>query len=348
MIREAIGKLIEGEHLTAVEAETVMDEIMRGEGTQAQIGAFLTALRLKGETVDEITGCARSMRRAAIAVRPRRTDLVDTCGTGGDKVGTFNISTTTAFVVAGAGLAVAKHGNRSVSSRSGSADVLQALGVNLDLVPAAVAECVDECGIGFLFAPRFHPAMRHAIGPRRELGIRTVFNVLGPLTNPAGAVTQLVGVYDPALVGPLAGVLLALGSRAAFVVHGADGLDELTTTGPNHISYFGCNGANGRVVHETLDPATLGFERATLADLLGGDAETNAAITRGVLDGTIQGPKRDVVLLNAAAALVAGGRAHTLGEGLELAATSIDSGAASATLDRLVATSQRLAANQPA
>lgn len=346
MIREAIGTLIEGEHLTAAEAEAVMDEIMRGEATQAQIGAFLTALRLKGETVEEITGCARSMRRAAIAVRPQRTDLVDTCGTGGDRVGTFNISTTTAFVVAGAGLAVAKHGNRSVSSRSGSADVLQALGVNLDLAPEAVAECVDECGIGFLFAPKLHPAMRHAIGPRRELGIRTVFNVLGPLTNPAGAESQLMGVYDPTLVAPLAGVLLALGSRAAFVVHGADGLDELTTTGPNHISYFGCNGANGRVVRETLDPTTLGFERASLADLLGGDAETNAAITRGVLDGSIQGPRRDVVLLNAAAALVAGGKAHTLGEGLELAATSIDSGAASATLDRLVTASQRLAESQ--
>lgn len=342
MIREAIGKLIEGEHLAETEAEAVMDEIMRGEASGAQIGAFLTALRLKGETVEEITGCARSMRRAAIAVRPRRTDLVDTCGTGGDRVGTFNISTTTAFVVAGAGLAVAKHGNRSVSSRSGSADVLQALGVNLDLEPEAVAECVDECGIGFLFAPRLHPAMRHAIGPRRELGIRTVFNVLGPLTNPAGARAQIVGVYDRSLTETLAGVLMALGGRAAIVVHGDGGLDELSTTGSNQISYFGCNGANGRVVTETFDAATLGFDRASIEDLLGGDAEENAAITRGVLDGTIQGPKRDVVLLNAAAALVVGGKANTIGEGLELAAASIDSGAAFATLERLVEVSRRL------
>lgn len=342
MIREAIGKLVERENLTAGEAEAVMDEIMRGDATEAQIGAFLTALRVKGETVEEITGCARSMRRAAIAVRPRRTDLVDTCGTGGDRAGTFNISTTTAFVVAGAGLAVAKHGNRSVSSKSGSADVLQALGVNLDLGPEAVAECVDECGIGFLFAPKLHPAMRHAIGPRRELGIRTVFNVLGPLTNPAGAGAQLMGVYDPALTEPLAGVLLALGSRAAFVVHGASGLDELSTAGQNRISYFGCNGANGRVVTETLDPAALGFAPAAPADLLGGEAEANAGITRRVLDGSLHGPKRDVVLLNAAAALVAGGKATTLVQGRELAARSIDSGAASATLDRLVRTSQKL------
>jgi anthranilate phosphoribosyltransferase len=337
MIRETISQLLSGESLPAGQAETVMDEIMAGGATAAQIAGFLVALRLKGETPDEITGCARAMRRAAIQVQPARADLVDTCGTGGDQTGTFNISTTAAFVVAGAGLGVAKHGNRSVSSRSGSADVLEALGVRLDLAPEQVAGAIDEIGIGFLFAPNFHPAMRHAIGPRRELGVRTVFNVLGPLTNPAGARAQVLGVYDPDLTEVLAHVLQQLGSRAAYVVHGDGGLDELTTTGPNRVSCFGVAPGNGFVATETLDPRDLGFARASLDDLRGGDPADNAAITRAILEGRDRGPRRDVVLLNAAAALVAGGLAADLPRGVARAAESIDSGAAARALEALVA-----------
>ncbi|UCC90036.1 MAG: anthranilate phosphoribosyltransferase [Anaerolineales bacterium] len=262
----------------------------------------------------------------------RAEALVDTCGTGGDGAGTFNISTTAALVVAGAGQPVAKHGNRSISSRCGSADVLEALGVNLDLTPAQVAACVDEVGIGFLFAPKLHPAMRHAIGPRRELGMRTIFNLLGPLTNPANAAVQVLGVYDAALTESLAQVLGTLGSKAAFVVHGAGGLDELTTTGPNRVSVL----RNGRVETHTLDPANLGFPRAYPADLQGGDAQENAAITRGILSGQLNGARRDVVILNAAAALVAGGRASTLQKGMDLAKQSLDSGAAQRVLAHLI------------
>ncbi len=340
-IKDAIAKVMERQDLTEVEAEAAMMQIMQGQATSAQIGAFLTALRMKGETVDEITGCARAMRRSAVAVRPRRAEtLVDTCGTGGDGAGTFNISTTAAFVVAGAGQPVAKHGNRSISSKCGSADVLEALGVNLDLTPAQVAACVDEVGIGFLFAPKLHPAMKHAIGPRRDLGVRTIFNLLGPLTNPAGASAQVLGVYDPALTEPLARVLGALGSQAAFVVHGAGGLDELTTTGPNRVSVL----RDGRVETHTLNPTSLGFSRARPSDLRGGDAEENAAITRGILSGTLNGGRRDVVVLNAAAALVAGGRARTLPEGIRLAEHSLDSGAALRTLAHLVEFTQTAAA----
>ncbi|MDQ4076356.1 MAG: anthranilate phosphoribosyltransferase [Chloroflexota bacterium] len=336
MIQEAIAVLSRGEHLDPAVAEGVMDQIMEGTATQAQIGGFLMALRMKGETIEEIAGCARAMRRAAIPVRPHRTDLVDTCGTGGDGAHTFNISTTTAFVVAGAGQPVAKHGNRSVSSKSGSADVLQALGVNLDLTPEQVARCVDETNIGFLFAPKLHPAMRHAIGPRRELGVRTVFNILGPLTNPAGATAQLMGVFDETLVAPLAGVLQELGSKAAFVVHGNGGLDELTTSGPNTVAYFGCNRAHDQIVTKTLDPAAYGFEGCAVKDLRGGDATENAAITRAILNGERRGPMRDVVLLNAAAALAVGGKVPTLRDGITLAQATIDSGAAERTLDRLI------------
>jgi anthranilate phosphoribosyltransferase len=283
------------------------------------------------------------MRRAAVQVRPARTDVVDTCGTGGDRAGTFNISTTTAFVVAGAGLAVAKHGNRSVSSRSGSADVLEALGVNLDLAPEQVAGAIDDIGIGFLFAPRLHPAMRYAIGPRRELGVRTIFNILGPLTNPAGAPAQLLGVYEASLTEVLARVLQQLGARAACVVHGFGGLDELTTAGPNRVSYFGTGPANGQVVTDVLDPARFGFAPARPGDLQGGDPEKNARITRAVLAGADRGPRRDVVLLNAGAALLAGGAAD-LEEGIARAAESIDGGAALAALEALVGYSQRFAA----
>jgi anthranilate synthase/phosphoribosyltransferase len=332
-IQAAIGTLLSGADLTEQAADAVMAQIMQGQATPAQIGAFLTALRMKGETVAEITGCARAMRRSAVAIRPRRPDmLVDTCGTGGDGAATFNISTAAAFVVAGAGQRVAKHGNRSVSSRSGSADVMEALGVRLDLPPDLVAASIDEVGIGFLFAPLLHPAMKHAIGPRRELGVRTIFNVLGPLTNPAGAQAQVLGVYDPALTEPLAHVLATLGSRSAFVVHGAGGLDELTTSGTNRLSAL----RNGRIETITLDPADLGLARADPADLRGGDATENAGIIRGILSGATVGAPRDVVLLNAAAALVAAERASSFQEGLGLAAHSIDSGAAQRVLAQLV------------
>jgi len=315
-----------------------MDQIMGGEATPAQIAGFLIALRVKGETVDEITGCARAMRRAAVRVTPQHSALIDTCGTGGDGAGTFNISTTAAFVAAGAGLHVAKHGNRSVSSRSGSADVLTALGVNLDLSPEQIADCLDETGIGFLYAPKLHPAMRYAIGPRRELGVRTVFNVLGPLTNPAGAEAQLLGVYDPALTEVMARVLHDLGSSAAYVVHGHGDLDELTTTGPNRVSHFGLGGdAAGTVVTETLDPQTLGFAIARPEDLVGGEPKENAQITRDVLSGQDRGPRRDVVLLNAAAALRVGGLADDLPTGITLARASIDEGAAWRALEAMIA-----------
>jgi len=343
MIRETINQLLEGQSLPAKQAEVVMDEIMTGAATPAQIAGFLVALRLKGETADEIAGCARAMRRAAVPVHPERTDVIDTCGTGGDRAGTFNISTTTAFVVAGAGLGVAKHGNRSVSSRSGSADVLESLGVNISLTPEQVAQAIDEIGVGFIFAPNFHPAMRHAIGPRRELGVRTVFNVLGPLTNPAGAAAQLLGVYDPSLTEVLARVLQQLGSRAAYVVHGFGGLDELTTTGPNQVSCFGVTPGNGQVVTEMLDPRELGFAPARPQDLRGGDPDENAHITRDVLAGKDRGSRRDVVLLNAAAALVAGGAAADLEEGIARAAASIDSGAALRALEGLISYSQSVA-----
>ncbi|MFQ6100885.1 MAG: bifunctional anthranilate synthase component II/anthranilate phosphoribosyltransferase [Anaerolineae bacterium] len=342
MIRETIHQLLEGQSLPVDQAEAVMDEIMTGAATPAQIAGFLVALRTKGETADEIVGCARAMRRAAVPVCPRRDDVVDTCGTGGDRSGTFNISTTTAFVVAGAGLGVAKHGNRSVSSQSGSADVLEALGVNLSLTPEQVAQAIDEIGVGFIFAPNFHPAMRYAIGPRRELGVRTVFNLLGPLTNPAGASAQLLGVYDGSLTEVLARVLQQLGSRAAYVVHGFGGLDELTTSGPNRVSCFGIEPGDGRVVTKALDPRELGFAPARPEDLRGGTPEENARIMRAILSGQDRGPRRDVVLLNAAAALVAGGKAADLREGVARAADSIDGGAALRVLEGLIAYSRSL------
>jgi anthranilate phosphoribosyltransferase len=336
MIRDMIGHLLGGHSLSLEEAEMTMDEIMQGQATPAQIAGFLIALRTKGETVTEITGCARAMRRAAICVSPKTSSLIDTCGTGGDESGTFNISTTTAFVVAGAGLAVAKHGNRSVSSKSGSADLLTAIGVNISLSPAQVATCIDEIGIGFLFAPHLHPAMKYAGGPRRELGVRTVFNILGPLSNPANANVQLVGVYDPVLTELLARVLKALGSRAAFVVHGSDGLDELTITGTNRISHFGTGPEDLDVVTESLDPRDLGFSLAPAATLRGGEPEENARITHAILSGADHGPRRDIVLLNAAAALLVGGATGSLRDGVARAARSIDSGAAFDKLQELV------------
>jgi anthranilate phosphoribosyltransferase len=330
-IREAIIKLMEREHLSDVEAEQVMLEIMGGGATPAQIGSFLTALRLNGETVDEIAGCARAMRANAVTVRPQHRLIVDTCGTGGDGANTFNISTTAAFVVAGAGLPVAKHGNRSVSSRSGSADVLGALDVQIDISPAHIADCIDEIGIGFLFAPALHPAMKHAVGPRRELGIRTIFNILGPLCNPAGARRQLLGVYDGSLTVVLGAVLQRLGTGGAIVVHGNDGLDELSTTGANVVTRV-----TPTAIETTIfDPTSIGVRRANLSDLAGGTPEDNAGILRSILEGE-RGPRRDIVLLNAAAALVAGGKATAFRKGLSIAADAIDSGHALEKLERLI------------
>ncbi len=336
MIREAIAKLIDRHDLTRAESAGVMSEIMDGAATPAQMAAFLTALRIKGETVDEITGCAQVMREKAIAVQPRRKDIVDTAGTGGDGAGTFNISTTAAFVIAAAGLGVAKHGNRAVSGQSGSADVLEALGVNLDLTPDQVARCVDEVGIGFLFAPKLHPAMKNVAPIRKELGIRTIFNILGPLTNPARAPAQIVGVYDPRLITTMANVLQALGGRAAFVFHSQDGIDELTTTAVNRVARFD----NGQVYEDELDARVLGLPRASRDQLRGGTPSENARIARDILSGSDTSPRRDVVALNAAAALVVGNQARDLRQGLERANEAIDSGRALRALEGLVALSQ--------
>jgi anthranilate phosphoribosyltransferase len=335
MIREAIAALVDGVELSREQARAVMNEIMSGECTDAQIGAFLTALRLKGETVGEIAGCAEVMREKATAIRAPG-GCIDTCGTGGDSLHTFNISTAAALVAAGAGVTVAKHGNRSVSSTSGSADVLQALGVNVDAPPALVEQCLAEAGIGFLFAPRMHGAMKHAIGPRREMGIRTVFNILGPLTNPAGATRQLVGVYDAALAPVLAEVLGALGSERALVVHGHDGLDEISITGETTVAELDA----GRVTTRTVTPEALGLERAPLAAIQVQSAEESAARIRGVLDGA-HGPARAITLLNAGAAVYVAGRAGDMKEGVRVAREAVDSGAARTALDRLAALSAR-------
>lgn len=338
-IKEAIAKVIERKHLTETEAEAVMTQIMAGQATDAQIGAYLTALRMKGETVAEIVGSARAMRAAAVKVQPATTDLLDTCGTGGDGSGTFNISTTAAFVVAGAGQPVAKHGNRAMSSQSGSADVLEALGVNINLTPDQVAAAIDEIGLGFMFAAKLHPAMKYAIGPRKQIGTRTIFNLLGPLTNPAGASAQIMGVYDKDLPPVIAEVLGGLGNKAAFVVHGYGGLDELTTSGPNRVSFL----QNGKVSTTMLNPQALGFAPARAEDLKGGDAGQNALITRAILTGQDTSARRDVVLLNAGAALVAGGKADSIERGISLAEESIKSGAALNVLNRLVAFSNQAA-----
>ena len=341
-IQRAIDSFSRYGHLEVAEAEAVMRQIMRGEATQAQIGAYLMALRMKGETTDEITGSALAMRAAAHKVPTSvEGDLLDTCGTGGDRSGSFNISTTVAFVAAGAGIPVAKHGNRAATSKCGSADVLAELGLNLDLSPEQVGRCVDEIGIGFLFAVNLHPAMRHAIGPRRELGIRTIFNILGPLTNPAGAQRQLMGVFAADLTDLLAHVLQALGSKSAMVVNGYGGLDELTVTGPNRISYLR---EDGGIEHLDVDPGELGFHPASLNDLRGDDAPRNAAILRSVLDGSERGAKRDVVLLNAGAAIMAAGQVSAIADGIRVARDVIDSGKALDKLDGLIALSKKLAA----
>src|SRR5213595_3718789 len=300
MLSWAITRLLEGYDLTRAEARDVMSTIMRGEATPAQIGGFLVALRAKGETADEIAGCAEAMREHVLAVRPKRDDLVDTAGTGGDGARTFNISTAAALVAAAAGAAVAKHGNRAVSSASGSADVLEALGFELELPPERIARSIDELGFGFLFAPSHHPAMRHAAPVRRELAARTVFNVLGPLTNPAGARAQVVGVYSRQLVRTIAEVLAQLGARRAFVVHGAGGIDELSPAGPNLV----CEVADGGVREREIDPLELGVARCDPDELRGGSPEENAAAVRGVFEGE-NGGRRSAVLLNAAGAIAA-------------------------------------------
>jgi anthranilate phosphoribosyltransferase len=351
MLHSYIGKLLAYQNLTEDEARAAMEIIMTGQATEAQIGGYLVALRMKGETVNEIAGSARAMRGQANGVTVRNGGtLLDTCGTGGDGLHTFNISTTAAFVIAGAGRQVAKHGNRAASSRSGSADVLASLGVNLDLTPEQVGRCIDEIGIGFLFAPKFHPAMKHVGPARRELGQRTIFNILGPLTNPAGATHQIIGVYDPNLTHVLAEVLGSLGSEAALVLHGFGGLDELTTGGPNRVSHL----RDGKVTTFDLDPfdPCLPFPRCEISDLRGGDPAHNAGILRDILCGADRGPRRDVVLLNAAAALaveccdLGADPCGVLRETVGRATESLDSGAALAKLDALVAMSQRLGSQQ--
>lgn len=344
MIKEAIAKIVRLQNLTEEEAMSAMVEIMSGEATEAQIASFITALRMKGETVDEISGCAKTMRKFATPVRVRakvdidREDInvddetiIDTCGTGGDGTNTFNVSTATAFVICACGLPVAKHGNRSVSSSCGSADVLEALGVNLNVTPEKVEECIAKIGIGFLFAPSLHGAMKYAIGPRRQIGIRTIFNILGPLANPANATAQILGVYDERLVKVLADVLNNLGTRNAWVVHGKDGLDEISIGTETVVAEL----SDGKVKLFNIDPAAYGFKKSVLADIKGGNALNNAMIIRSLLAGE-KGPRRDIVLLNAAAGLKVGGKVKTLEEGLVIAAEAVDSGKAKEKLEMLV------------
>jgi anthranilate phosphoribosyltransferase len=334
-IQEALTRILDRHDLSRPEAREVMNEIMRGEATPAQIGGFLIALRLKGETADEIAGCAEAMRAHVLAVHPKRDDLVDTAGTGGDGAGTFNISTAAALVAAAAGAAVAKHGNRAVSSASGSADVLEALGYELELPAERIERSIDELGFGFLFAPSHHPAMRHAAPVRRELAARTVFNVLGPLTNPAGARAQVVGVYAPELVPTIATVLAQLGARRAFVVHGAGGIDELSPAGPNLV----CEVNGGKVRRREIDPRDFGVPRCKPRDLGGGSPAENAATIREIFAGAT-GPKREAVLLNAGGAIAAGGHARDLEEGYAAARAALESGAAGERLEALIAFSQ--------
>jgi anthranilate phosphoribosyltransferase len=351
IIAEAVRALVERRDLSRMEAAGAMDAIMSGAATNAQIAAFLTALRMKGETVEELIGFAQVMRQKVVRVRTHgeemagltgtdREMLIDTCGTGGDASGTFNVSTATAFVVAGAGLKVAKHGNRSSSTLCGSADVVETLGISLELTPSQVGRCIDEIGIGFMYAPLLHTAMKHVMPARREIGVRTVFNLLGPLTNPAGANAQVIGVASAGLTEPLARVLAELGTIRAFVVHGADGLDEISNTGESQISEV----HEGVVRSFRVGPEDFGLPRAAIRDLRGGDRGENAQIIRLVLGGE-PGPRRDIVLMNAAAALVAGGKARDLKEGVGIASLSIDSGAAASKLAALVERSQSLAAN---
>jgi anthranilate phosphoribosyltransferase len=331
VLTQALSKLLDGEHLSRAEAREAMDVIMRGAATPAQVGALLVALRLNSETADEIAGCAEAMRDHVVAVRPQRDDLVDTAGTGGDGLNTFNISTAAALVAAAAGAAVAKHGNRAVSSASGSADVLEALGFDVEREPEHVARSIDELGFGFMFAPAHHPAMRHAASVRRELAARTIFNVLGPLTNPAGARAQVVGVFAPELVRTIAEVLAQLGARRAFVVHGVDGIDELSPAGPNLV----CEVVDGAVHERVIDPLELGVPRCSTTELVGGAPAENARAIREIFAGA-NGGRRSAILLNAAGAIAAAGHARDLREGLGVAREALESGAAAARLEELV------------
>lgn len=331
MITNAIKSIIGGKHLSEAEMIDVFNMIMEGGATQAQIGSFLTALRMKGETEEEITGAAKVMRTKAAKV-DADGDEIDTCGTGGDASGTFNISTAAAIIAAGAGLKIAKHGNRAASSKCGSADVLEALGVKVDSAPEVVSKCMRDAGIGFMFAPRMHAAMKHAIGARREIGIRTVFNVLGPLTNPAGAKKQLLGVFSRDLTELLARVLSRLGSERAMLVHGSDGLDEITLTGPTYVSEL----KNGKVENYMIHPQDFGLKTCRAEDLVGGDAKCNAEIISDILNGK-RGSKRDAAVLNAAAALTVSGKAANISQGIESANKSIDSGSARIALEKLIA-----------
>ena len=336
MIQEAISSVVSGQNLSADEAVQVMEEIMTGEATPAQFGAFVTALRLKGETPDEIAGMARVMREKALRVQSDG-DLVDTCGTGGDGSHTINVSTIAAFVTAGAGLKVAKHGNRAITSACGSADVMEAAGVKVDLGPEGVERCIRDVGIGFMFAPTFHPAMRYAGPPRREIGIRTVFNILGPLTNPAGARSQVLGVADGSLGEKMAMVLLRLGCQHALVVHGEDGLDEISIAAPSQIWEL----KDGNIYNFAVTPEDLGLSRASASDVQGQSIEDNLAAMKGVLSGE-KGPARDIVLLNASAALAAGNAVDNLKQGIMAASESIDSGKAMSRLRALAELSQKL------
>jgi anthranilate phosphoribosyltransferase len=344
MIKETISKAVQRRDLTELEAAETMTEIMSGEATDAQIAAYITALRMKGETVEEITGSARIMRRFATTISMRsaldidredinidRETILDTCGTGGDNTSTFNVSTATAIVVCACGLTVAKHGNRSVSSACGSADVLEALGVNLNVTPEKVEECLSKIGIGFLFAPSLHGAMKYAIGPRKQIGIRTIFNILGPLTNPAGAHTQVLGVYAKDLAVTMANVLKNLGTRCAWVVHGADGLDEISISGPTFVAEL----KDGKVSTFEIKPGDFGLQTADLSEIKGGNAAENAEIIRQILRGD-SGARRNIVLMNAAAGLYVGGKARNVKEGINLASAAIDSGKAAEKLEMLV------------
>jgi len=337
MLKPFIHKVVEKKDLKEEEAAQAMAYIMEGEALPTQVASFLTGLRMKGETHQEIVGLARAMRAKAISIRAENGEaVVDTCGTGGDGIGTFNISTAVAFVAAGGGLTVAKHGNRSVSSRSGSADVLEALGVNIALTPRKVEECLRELKLAFLFAPSFHPAMKHALGPRREIGIRTVFNLLGPLTNPAGATVHLLGLYRQDLTRPIAEVLRSLGSQAAFVVHGEDGSDEISITGKTNMTQL----KGGELQSYKIEPETVGLKSRELRDIQGGTPEKNAEILRGIFEGK-PGAPRDVVLLNAAAVFLAAGRVSNFREGVQMAKEAIDSGRAGQKLQELIRFSPR-------
>ncbi len=331
MIKEALNTLADGGHLTEKEAQEVMLQNMQGSASESQIAAYLMGLRKKGETVEEITGSVKAMREMAIRIHVAAPLVVDTCGTGGDRANTFNISTAAAFVIAGGGMTVAKHGNRSVSSKSGSADVLSALGVKIDLSPERVEACVNEVGIGFLFAPLYHGAMKHCAKPRADMGIRTMMNILGPLSNPAGATIQVLGVYDQALTEKLAQVLIRLGTQHCFVLHGKDGLDEITLTDFTYVS----EGKAGRISSYHVSPKDFGLEKVNPKELTGGTPEHNAAIIKDVLKGR-RNPKRDIVLVNAAPAFVASGKAKTLKEGYERASEVLDSGAAQEKFEQLV------------